>query len=117
MSLAASSTLPDVVEGSLALSGPSRVAAPGRLPVRGDLAHIKLAGQVFVPHYAVPMLHTIARDTPLRSQSRADGDVMATLPPGTRFEVLDMAGAWTWGQIAGDGLVGYVAQADLEPAA
>ena len=27
-------------------------------PIRGDLADIKLAGKLFAPHYAVPMLRT-----------------------------------------------------------
>jgi len=37
-----------------ALSGPQPKAEPGLTPLRGDLAHIGLAGRFFVPHYAVP---------------------------------------------------------------
>ena len=47
-------------EGTYALSGPGVTAEAGHLPVRGDLAHIKLAGRYFVPHYAVPLPHAIA---------------------------------------------------------
>jgi hypothetical protein len=105
----------DVAERLLALSGPSLAADPGRLPVRGDLAHIKLAGRCFVPHYAVPMLHQVKAGAELRTQERAGGDVIAQLAEGTLFEVLDIAGGWTWGQCENDGLVGYVALASLEP--
>ena len=107
----------DAAPRLLALSGPSTVVEPGRLPVRGDLAHIKLAGRCFVPHYAVPMPHRAKADATLVAQGRADAEVIAHLPEGTVFDVLDIAGAWTWGQVEGDGLVGYVALASLEPIA
>jgi hypothetical protein len=112
---------PEAADRLLALSGPSLAVqsghSAGHLALRGDLAHIKLAGLCFVPHYAVPMLHEAKGDAVLLSQPRAGGEVIAMLPPGTVFEVLDIAGAWTWGQIADDGLVGYVALAELEPCA
>lgn len=106
---------PDVAERLLALSGPSLAHEPGRLPVRGDLAHIKLAGRCFVPHYAVPMLHRAKAGAVLLAQSRADAEVIALLEEGTVIEVLDIAGAFTWGQIENDGLVGYVALDMVEP--
>jgi hypothetical protein len=105
---------PEVAERLLALSGPSIAADPNRLALRGDLAHIKLAGRCFVPHYAVPMLHRTKGVATLLSQSRADAEVIASLDEGAVFEVLDIAGPWTWGQLENDGLVGYVALADLE---
>jgi hypothetical protein len=49
----------------------------------------------------------------LRKIGRADGEVMTTLDAGTLFNVLDMAGAYAWGQVGDDGLVGYVALADI----
>lgn len=106
---------PDLTERFLALSGPSLAVEPGHLPARGDLAHIKLAGRFFVPHYAVPMLHRTRADTMLLAQGNPDAEVVAALPAGALFEVLDMAGAYTWGQVENDGLVGYVAHAALEP--
>ncbi|VWX52824.1 SH3 domain-containing protein [Novosphingobium sp. 9U] len=117
MPLELSPTRPDVAERLLALSGPSLAAEPGHLPVRGDLAHIKLAGRCFVPHYAVPMPHRIKPGAELRVQGRPGAEVIAQLPAGALFEVLDIAGAWTWGQLENDGLVGYVAQDQLEPLA
>lgn len=105
---------PDVAERLLALSGPSLAHEPDRLPVRGDLAHIKLAGRCFVPHYAVPMLHRAKAGAVLLASGRAGAEVIATLEEGTVFEVLDIAGAFAWGQVENDGLVGYVALEALE---
>lgn len=109
-----SHTRPPRIEGILAMTGPSVTADPGCLPVRGDLAHIKLAGLWFVPHYSVPMPHRIRAGALLRSAGREDADVIRELPEGETFNVLDIAGAWTWGQLGEDGHVGYAALAELE---
>lgn len=102
----------------LALSGPSAKVEEGHLPVRGDLAHIRLAGRYFVPHYAVPMPHAVkAGGTVLRKASKPDADALETLPAGAVFDVLDMSGGWAWGQHGEDGFVGYVALTALEAAA
>lgn len=96
------------------MTGPSVRADPGCLPVRGDLAHIKLAGRYFVPHYAVPMPHAIRAGAVLRASVRGDAEAIMSLPEGEVFNVLDIAGAWTWGQLGEDGPVGYVALDQLE---
>lgn len=100
----------------LAMTGPSASADPGCLPVRGDLAHIKLAGRYFVPHYAVPMPRALKSGAILRVFGRDDADVISDLPAGETFNVLDIAGNWSWGQLGDDGAVGYVALSDLEAA-
>ncbi|OYW45076.1 MAG: hypothetical protein B7Z36_05480 [Novosphingobium sp. 12-63-9] len=92
----------------LMLKGPSAVVDPLHRPVRGDLAHIRCAGTVFVPHYAVPMPHTVSDATALRKAGRADADVIADLAAGEVFNVLDMSGGWAWGQQGDAGFVGYV---------
>ncbi len=93
----------------LMLSGPAEKLDAAHWPVRGDLAHIRLAGRCFVPHYAVPMPHdVVAAGASLRVAGRADGEVMDQLAGGTVFNVLDMAGGWAWGQVGEDGLVGYI---------
>jgi hypothetical protein len=103
---------------SFALSGPSARPDPEHLPVRGDLAHIRLAGKVFVPHYVVPMAHVVNDGgTSLLKAGKADGEVMTDLAGGTLFNVLDTAGAWSWGQVGDDGLVGYVLADSVTPAA
>lgn len=92
------------------------------MPVRGDLAHIRLAGQHFVPHYAVPMPHIAASTgATVRAAANPDAEMQARLEPGARFAVLDIAGNWAWGQVEdeaddGMGAVGYVALSELEQA-
>ncbi len=102
---------------SFALSGPSAKLDPRRLPVRGDLAHIRLAGNVFVPHYVVPMPHLVnGVGADLRAAGRADGELITHLPTGTLFNVLDLSGGWAWGQVGDDGVVGYVPIDGIHPA-
>ncbi len=104
-----------VPEGLLALTGPSATAEAGHLPVRGDLAHIRLAGRYFVPHYAVPMpLRIGSAGATLRRAAKAEADALCALPAGAAFDVLDIAGGWSWGQFGEDGPVGYVVLGELD---
>ena len=109
-------------KGQLAMTGPSAEVPEGHLPVRGDLAHVALAGAYFVPHYAVPMAHVAATGgASLRRAPKADAEAIEKLAAGAAFAVLDIAGDWAWGQVDGDadgdgGLVGYVAMAELQQA-
>lgn len=96
------------------MTGPSVRADPGCLPVRGDLAHIKLAGLYFVPHYAAPMPHRLGADAVLLGAGRKDGEVLMDLPAAATFNVLDISGQWAWGQLGEDGPVGYVSLDRLE---
>ncbi len=99
---------------AFALTGPGATAEAGRLPVRGDLAHINLAGRCFVPHYAVPMPHAVtAAGATLRKTGRDDADAVQQLAQGATFNVLDMSGGWAWGQVGEDGFVGYLPLAAL----
>ncbi|NOW47205.1 hypothetical protein FHW96_003383 [Novosphingobium sp. SG751A] len=96
---------------SFALSGPAAKPDPAHVPVRGDVAHIRLAGQVFVPHYVVPMPHRAMGETKvLRAPG---GEAIASLNAGAQFDVLDLAGGHAWGEIPG-GMVGYIAADQLE---
>src|SRR5580765_2167275 len=100
---------------SFTMTGPGVTAEAGHLPVRGDLAHIKLAGRYFVPHYAVPMPHAVATSgAVLRKAGKAEAEAVDTLPAGAIFDVLDIAGGWAWGQYGEDGPVGYVPLAELK---
>ncbi|WP_372731706.1 SH3 domain-containing protein [Novosphingobium sp.] len=106
---AEASPLPvDVPTVQLSLCRPSDRSDKPHLPVRGDLAHIGLAGRYFVPHYAVPMPHVLKAAATLRDAGRPDGGPLRTLAAGEVFDVLDMAGGWAWGQAKSDLLVGYV---------
>jgi len=101
--------------GQLALAGPSEKLDAPHWPVRGDLAHIRLAGKVFVPHYAAPMPRGIvAAGANLMTSTKGDADLREALAGGTLFNVLDMAGDWAWGQVGEDGFVGYVPLTALE---
>lgn len=104
------------LDGMLAMTGPSPQADPGCLPVRGDLAHIKLAGRCFVPHYAVPVPYVAQASAVLLAGPNAAAAALQDLQPGDVFNVLDIAGDWAWGQLGEDGLVGYVALAQIEAA-
>jgi hypothetical protein len=97
----------------LVLCGPSVKIDPLHRPVRGDLAHIRCAGTVFVPHYAVPMPHRVVSGAALRKAAQAEGEVIAELAGDDVFNVLDMSGGWAWGQQGEDGFVGYVPLSDL----
>lgn len=97
----------------LMLSGPSKCLDAANWPVRGDLAHIRLAGICFVPHYAVPMPHRLTADAPLRIAGRDTADVRESLAQHTVFNVLDMSGGWAWGQVGDEGCVGYLPLAVL----
>jgi len=104
-----------IPEGQFGLTGPAEKLDDAHWPVRGDLAHIRLAGRCFVPHYAVPMPHkVIASGASLLAANKPDAEVREQLAPGTLFNVLDMTGGWAWGQVGDDGFVGYLPITALE---
>lgn len=113
--------LPDSLEPPIdgawfQLSGPVPRPDPARVPLRGDLAHIALAGRYFVPHYAVPQPRTVADGgAPLLAAPSAEAEVELNLAAGAAFDVLDVAGNWAWGCAAPDGPVGYIALDRLAP--
>lgn len=102
-------------QGTYVLAGPGATAEAGHLPVRGDLAHIKLAGRYFVPHYAVPMPHIAGTaGAAVHQAASLEARIVHRLAAGETFDVLDIAGGWAWGQAGEDGFVGYVALEELE---
>ena len=101
----------------LSLSGPADRTDKPHLPVRGDLAHIGLAGKYFVPHYAVPMPHRLKSASVLRGAGNAESQGLRNVATGDLFDVLDISGGWAWGQTADDGLVGYLPLDILEAVA
>jgi len=102
--------------GPLGLLGPVDKPAPGTLPLRGDLAHIALAGTHLAAHYVIP------RPARVRSE-RADMLCLpqegaapnCTLERGRMVEMLDVEGRWTWCCIGPEGPSGYVLSDSLEP--
>lgn len=95
--------------GPFALTGPVPRPDPRTVPLRGDLAHIALAGRYFVPHYAVPQPRTVMPGgAPLLSATGGGAEEIVTLMEGDSFEVLELAGSWAWGCLSPRGPVGYV---------
>ncbi|PAX09790.1 hypothetical protein CKY28_02025 [Sphingomonas lenta] len=88
------------------MTGRSVKLHPRTHAVRSDLADVRLADQVFAPHYAAPLPRRVSRPVPLLAGR--DGEPVAELAPGELFEVLEIAGDRAWGVAADRGLVGYV---------
>ena len=86
---------------------------PQHHAVRGDLADVRLADQVFAPHYAQAMPCLIGRATPLFRQADSREEI-AMLAAGDAFELLELTGERAWGVAPGPGLVGYCDRAALE---
>ena len=95
--------------GSFMLDGPVVKPDPARVPLRGDLAHIMLAGTYFVPHYAVPQTRVVGPSgAQVLAGGNSDAEIRAELAAGDTFDVLDIAGSWAWGWCGTGGAVGYV---------
>jgi hypothetical protein len=92
-----------------ALTGPSIILDPLIHAYRADLADIALAGQLFAPHYARPVIRTAGpKAAPVHAGPAGDSEHLFDLEPGTEFAVLDCSGGWAWGYRRADHRVGYV---------
>lgn len=95
--------------GVLGLTGPVEKPAPGTLPLRGDLAHIALAGVHLAAHYVIPMVRTVGPDgVDVMENTRDDSPTITHFKAGTEIEVLDIAGDWVWGCLGPEGPSGYM---------
>jgi hypothetical protein len=81
--------------------------------VRRDLADIRLAEQVFAPHYAAPVSIVLDAPAALREGRDPATPVVASLAAGDRFEVLDILSDVAWGIAPDHRLVGWIARATL----
>jgi len=98
-----------VPDGPLGLSGPVEKPLPGTLPLRGDLAHVALAGTHLAAHYVIPQEGTIGPNgAAVFENTRDDSPIVARFEPGTVIEVLDVAGPWIWGCLGPEGPSGYI---------
>lgn len=105
----------DVPTGVLGLTGPVKKPAPGTLPLRGDLAHIALAGKHLAAHYVIPHQRSVGPDgADVMENSRDDSAVLHHFAAGTQIEVLDMMGEWIWACLGPDGPSGYLKAQDLD---
>lgn len=95
--------------GPLRLAGPVSPPKPGELPLRGDLAHVALAGTHLAAHYVIPQVRTItSKGAEMLLQPRDSSDLVTRLDGGIEIEVLDIAGDWVWGCLGPQGPAGYI---------
>lgn len=98
-----------------ALTGRSPALDPRTHAVRSDIADIRLADQVFAPHYAQAMRRTLAVGARLRAGRGDDAETLATLAAGDAFDLLDVTLGAAWGIAPERGLVGYLDAGALAP--
>jgi hypothetical protein len=81
---------------------------------RNDIADIALAGRLFAPHYARPLIRACGLiPTFVRDGAADDAQAVSQLLPGEDFAVLDIAAGWAWGYCVADRRVGYVEAIEL----
>ncbi len=108
----------EVPSGGLGLSGPITRPQPGTVPLRGDLAHIALAGTHLAAHYVIPHERVIGPNgADVMENTRDDSPVITHFDAGTVIEVLDVAGEWIWGCLGPEGPSGYMKADCLAPEA
>ena len=73
-----------VPQGVLGLKGPVERPAPGTLPLRGDLAHMALAGTHLSAHYVIPHIHTVGEAGAASAEAPTAGAGVAAGAPRSR---------------------------------
>jgi hypothetical protein len=96
------------------LDGPTRALDRRVNAFRADIADISLAGTLFAPHYAAPMLRNCSASSVMMRSAPADtSEAVSQLLAGEGFALLDILGDWAWGYSVHDHYVGYVEAAAL----
>ena len=68
-----------------------------------------LAGQLFAPHYAKPIMRGCGLiPASVRAAPSDSATMISELLPGEEFAVIDITGHWAWGYCRADHHVGYV---------
>jgi hypothetical protein len=75
---------------------------------------VALAGQLFAPHYARPVIRRSRAKTPAFAGPSETYPELFQLTAGEEFAVLDVTGNWAWGYRRSDHLVGYIPESALE---
>jgi hypothetical protein len=75
---------------------------------RRDIADIALAGHLFAPHYARPLIRGCGTRPAFVYPDPSDPAPSTQLLPGEAFAVLEFSGSWAWGYCRHDHYVGYV---------
>lgn len=78
-------------------------------PFRTDLAAGHLRGQVKAPTFVDPQpMRVITPSAPLRREPRPDAALDTEALSGELVQVYERHEGWAWGQLSGDGYVGYL---------
>jgi len=90
---------------------------PRLTPARADLAAKHLEGKVPAARYVEGrVLEVVAPAAPLRREPRPDAALDTEALKGERVTIYDAnEDGWSWGQLAGDGYVGWLPSAALAP--
>jgi cell wall-associated NlpC family hydrolase len=90
---------------------------PRLTPARADLAAKHLEGKVQAARYVEGRLcDVIEPQAPLRREPRPDASLETEALKGERVTIYDANGeGWAWGQLAGDGYVGWLPDNALAP--
>jgi len=101
--------------GPIGLTGPVDRPEAGTIPLRGDLAHIALAGTYLAAHYVIPKTARVTSDrAEMLLQPQADAQVNDSFDSGSMLEALDVGRDWTWCCAGPDGPSGYIRSDLLE---
>src|SRR5262245_28117393 len=98
---------------------PSAGASSNRLdprltPARGDLAAKHLAGVVEAQRFVEGTAYEIgAAQAPVRDRPAHDAELQTEALKGERITIYDLSEGWAWGQLVGDGYVGFVPASSL----
>jgi cell wall-associated NlpC family hydrolase len=96
------------------LDGPSIRLDPRLNAWRSDIADIALAGRLFAPHYASPVLRACGLiPAPVLGEPADGAEAVSELLPGEGFAMLDITAGWAWGYCLADHRVGYVEAIEL----
>lgn len=88
------------------LSGHSATIDPAIHAVRGDLADVELASQVFAPHYAKALVCRVLVETNVFAKPNDEAARVDHLLKGDAVDLFDVNGGWSW--IRTSKAVGYV---------
>jgi hypothetical protein len=96
------------------LNGPSIVLNPRVNAYRKDIADVGLAGILFAPHYARPLIRACGMlPTGVFTGPSELSDPVSQLLPGELFAVVEFTTGWAWGYCLLDHRVGYVEAIEL----
>ena len=82
---------------------------PRLTPARPDLAAKQLAGMVNAERFVDGQIYEVtAALAPVRAKPSPESGLQTEALKGERITVYDSQDGWSWGQLSGDGYVGYV---------